>query len=70
MRVREKLRNFVALYRLPSQSQYEFETFARNLELNLDAILANNPFLTVVLGDFNAKSNLWYKNDKTRNKGS
>ena len=26
--------------------------------------------LTVVLGDFKAKSNLWYKNDKTKNEGS
>ena len=30
-----------------------------------DTILANNPFLTVVLGDFNVKSNLWCKSDKT-----
>ena len=41
-----------------------------SLKLNLDIILANNAFLTIVLGDFNAKSNLWYKNDKTTNKGS
>ena len=42
----------------PSQSQDELETFLKSLELNLDITLANNPFLTVVLGDFNAKSNL------------
>ena len=70
MKIGKKLCNFVALYRLPSQSQDEFETFAKNLELNLDAISANNPFVTVVLGDFNAKSNLWYKNDKTTYEGS
>ena len=58
MKIGEKLCNFVALYRSPTQSQDEFETFAKNLELNLHAISANNPFLTVVLGDFNAKSNL------------
>ena len=70
MKIGEKLCNFVALYRSPSQSQDEFETFAKNLELNLDTISANNPFLTVVLGDFNAKSNLWYKNDKKTYEGS
>ena len=60
MKIGEKLCNFVALYRSPSQSQDEFETFAKNLELNLDTIAAKNPFLTVVRGDFNAKANLWY----------
>ena len=70
MKIGDKLCNFVALYRSPSQSQDEFEKFAKNLELNLDTVSANNPFLTVVLGDFTAKSNLWYKNDKTTNEGS
>ena len=70
MKIGEKLCNFVALYRLLSQSQDEFETFTKNLELDLDTVWANNPFLTVVLGDFNAKSNLWYKNDKTTYEGS
>ena len=55
MKIREKLCNFVALYRLPSQSQNEFKAFAKNVELNLDTISINNSFLTVVLGDFNAK---------------
>ena len=51
----DKLCSFVALYRSPSQSQDEFEKFAKNLELNLDTVSANNPFLTVVLGHFNTK---------------
>ena len=58
MKIGEKLCNFVALYRSPSQSQDEFEIFAKNLERNLDTISANNLFLTVDLGDFNTKSNL------------
>ena len=53
MKIGEKLCNFIALYRSPRQSQDHFETFLKNLELNLDTILANNPFLTVVLDDFN-----------------
>ena len=58
MKIGEKLYNFVALYPSPSQSQDEFETFAKNLELNFDTILANNTFLIAVLGDFNTKS-IW-----------
>ena len=55
MKIWEKLCNFIVLYRSPSQSQDDFETFLKNFELNLDKILANNPFLTFVLGDFNVK---------------
>ena len=32
--------------------------------------MVNNPFLTVILGDFNAKSSLWYNNDVTTYEGS
>ena len=46
MKIEEKFcnfcKNFVVPHRSPGQSQYEFETFAKNLELNLDAISANN----------------------------
>ena len=70
MKIGGKLCNVIVLYRSPSQSQYDFETFLTNFELNLDTILANNPFLTVALGDFNVKSNLWWKSDKTSYEGS
>ena len=45
--------------------QDHFESFVNNFELNIDAVTANNPFLTVVLADSNIKSNLWFKGDKT-----
>ena len=32
--------------------------------------MTNNPFLTVILGDINAKSSLWYNNDITTYEGS
>ena len=70
MKIGKKLCNFIVSYRSPSQSQDDFETFIKNFELNLDTILVNNPSLTVVLGDFNVKSNLWCKSDKTSFKGS
>ena len=49
--------SFLCLYRSPSQTWYIFETFADNFELTLDTIVNKNPFLTVALGDFNAKTN-------------
>ena len=70
MKIGEKLCNFIVLYNSPCQSQDDFETFLKNFELNLDTILANNPFLTFVLKDFNVKSNLWCKSDKTPYEGS
>ena len=51
--VGDKLCNFIALYRSPSQSQDQFESFKENLELNLESAVQNNPFLVVLLGDFN-----------------
>ena len=63
--VGQKLCNFIALYRSPSRSQDLFESFKENLELNLESALQTNPFLVVPLGDFNAKSSNWCKNDIT-----
>ena len=44
--------------------------FANNFELNIDTATASNTFLTVVLSDFNTKSNLWSEGDKTTYEGS
>ena len=53
-----------------SQSLDDFEAFANNFQLNLDTTTANNAFLTVVLGDFNAKSSHWFKSNNITYKGS
>ena len=58
-----KLCSFLCLYRSPSQTWDIFETFADNFELTLDSIINKNPFLIVALGDFDAKTTNWYKND-------
>ena len=58
-----KLWSFLRLYRLPSQTRDTFETFVDNFELTLDKIVNKNPFLIAALGDFNAKTTNWYKND-------
>ena len=65
-----KLCRFVCLYCPPKQSQDDFECFANNFELNIKVVTTNSPFLTVALGDFNIKSNLWFKGDKKSNEGS
>ena len=67
--VGDTLCNFIALYRSPSQSQDQFKSFRENLELNLESAVQNNPFLVVLLGDFNAKSSNWSKNDITTTEG-
>ena len=55
IKIKDKLCNFIILYRSPNQCHYDFESFINNFELNLDSVMTNNPFLTVILGDFNAK---------------
>ena len=65
-----KVCRFIHLYRSPSQTQDEFQTFKSNLKLNLDALLCGNPFLTVMIGDFNAKSKDWCSIDITSFEGS
>ena len=54
---------FLCLYGSPSQTRDTFETFGDNFELTLDLIINKNPFLIVALGNFNAKTTKWYKND-------
>ena len=55
-----KVCNFISLYRSPNQSHDIFETFVDNLELNLDTISNKNPYLIVILGDFNpSKHSSW-----------
>ena len=51
------------LYHPPNQFQNGFESFIKNFELNLDWVMVNNPFLTVVLVDFNAEMSLLYNNE-------
>ena len=61
---------FINLYRSPSHTQDEFQIFRSNLELNLDSLSGCNPFLTIMIGDFNAKSKQWCEIDQTSFEGS
>ena len=67
--IANKFCRFIQLYRSPSQKQDEFQAFKSNLEMNLDALPNNNPFLTVMIGDFNVKLSNSYLNDITTFEG-
>ena len=56
MKIGDKVCNFISLYRSPSQTLDNFETFSKNFELNLENIVYRNSFLVVVIGDFHVKS--------------
>ena len=67
--ISNKLCSFVALYRSPSQSQDDFATFSDNLEMTLDFASKKNPFLLVILGNFNAKLRQWHDKDTSTPEG-
>ena len=70
MKIDDKLCIFVSLYRSPSQTQDEFETFSENFERNLVRLFQKNPFLVAVIEDFNVQSSNWYYHDKFRSEGN
>ena len=47
---------FIALYRSPSQSQDNFETFSGNFEMTLETLAQKGSFQAKIIGNFNAKS--------------
>ena len=47
----------------PSQTKDKFEIFISNLELNVDSFSSCNPFLTIMISDFNEKFKQWSELD-------
>ena len=66
----KKICRLMSLYRSPTQNQEEFNTFLDNLEFNLQTAFLSNPFLTILIGDFNAKCASWYLKDNSTNEDS
>ena len=60
----------VTLYRSPSQTSDEFDSFIRNLEKLLINITSFNPHFVILLGDFNVKSKSWSVNDAATEEGT
>ena len=51
------------IYRSPSQSLDEFSSFKDQLDDTLTRIENENPFLTLLLGDFNGRCSNWWADD-------
>ena len=60
---------FSSLYRSPSQTADEFQQFLDNLERDMQNISHIDPFSMTLIGDFNARSTNWWKEDKTSHEG-
>ena len=69
-RIAYKICYFIHLYRSPSQTQDQFQIFRSNPEQNHGSLSNCNPFFTVIIGDFDAKSKQWCKIDKAGFEGS
>ena len=53
------------VYRSPSQNSDEFESFLSNFEFLLQDISNRNLYLTLLLGDYNARNTNWWHHDIT-----
>ena len=60
----------VSLYRSPSQTPDEFDSFITNLEKIVVDISRSNPHFLLLIGDFNARSSNWSSNDTTTAEGA
>ena len=60
----------VSLYRSPSQTSDEFDSFITNLEKIVVDISKSNPHFLLLIGDLNAKSSNWSSNDTTTAEGA
>ena len=60
----------ITLYRSPSQTSDDIQSFIRNLEKLLININSLDPHFVILLGDFSAKSNSWSVNDTTTEEGT
>ena len=60
----------VSLYRSPSQSPDEFDEFLNNFENLLNVITSHKVDFIFILGDFNARTPSWWKNDSSTSEGT
>ena len=49
--------NITLINHLPSQSSEESDTFLSHFELLLNFIVNRNPFVSMIIGDFNPRRN-------------
>ena len=58
------------IYRSPNQNIVEFENFLSNFEKLLNYTTSSNGLFTLILGDFNARSSVWWTKVKTTTEGT
>ena len=58
------------IYRSPSQNTIEFESFLSNCEKLLNYITSNNGLFNIIVGDFNARSSVWWTKNITTTEGT
>ena len=58
------------VYRSPSQDNIEFESFLSDFDELLSKTASSNSLFAIILGDFNARSSTWWKEDKTTTEGT
>ena len=63
-------KNISSLYRSPSQKSEKFESFLTNFEHLLSDTNPRKPLVSVILGDFNARSTSWWSSDIDSLEGS
>ena len=68
--IQNKKGYFVILYRSPSQSHDDFETFLKEFDKLLTNITKKRSDLVIVNGDFNAKSTTWWSGDTNTVEGT
>ena len=66
----KRKRYVITLYRSPSQNRSEFEYFLLSLEKLLCNVRNKDPGLTILLGDFNTRCNIWWVHDITNTEGT
>ena len=57
------------IYRSPSQTKNEFESFLSNFQKILNEVNNNKPSLSVITGDFNSRCSSWWSNDTDTSEG-
>ena len=60
---------FTCLYRSPSQSHEDLESFCYSLDSLLSNINNQHPACSIVIGDFSVKCSKWYTSDKDNTVG-
>ena len=60
----------VVIYRSASQNTIEFESFLSNCEKLLNYITSNNGLFNIIVGDFNARSSVWWTKNITTTEGT